>query len=199
MARRPPLLDVRAELDRAAGVADAGIDAEIERVRDRIEAAERRDPADREGELEVARNELLALEVETNQEAARQLRAVRNRLRIFSEAVAGTDADVAVVESSFREAESAPFLPVEETRQVHQSVTVTNNGEARDVTVTTVFDDENYDRLGTVTSDPVRIERNGELTVALEATVPAGAAHYATTVETAADEEATARTGTGEE
>jgi len=91
---------------------------------------------------------------------------VRNRLRIFSEAVAGTDADVAVVESSFREAESAPFLPVEETRQVNQSVTVANNGEARDGTVTTVFYDENYDRLGTVTSDPVRIERNGELTVA---------------------------------
>jgi hypothetical protein len=50
-----------------------------------------------------------------------------------------------------------------------------------------------------VTSDPVRIERNGELTVVLEATVPAGAAHYATTVETATHEEATARTGTGEE
>lgn len=189
MPSLPPVIDIRDDLNRAERETGPDADAEFETVRDRLDAFERRDRADREGVLDEIDNQLLRLEERLDGEAARRIATARNRIHVYRDSLDRTAADLAVVETTARdraereasdEDRADELLPVGD---VTIAVTVANGGDDREVVpVVTIYDDDGED-LGTTSGPAVPIQAGEQRRIELDVDVPSRASYYATRVE----------------
>lgn len=182
MVSLPNIIDVRDDLRRAESTSENDIDEDVSDVLSQLEQYADPDRQHQESLLETAENTLLRLqEQKTSEEATRRLRAARNRIEIFRDAVSGTDTDLVVVDSKVRNPNEDSRTRVESLQEdpAEIRVSVVNLDEPAEGVVEVAF----YDDDGTVLRDTtaaIALDSDEEQTVTLDVVVPAEAVYHTT-------------------
>ncbi|WP_135823957.1 DUF7553 family protein [Halorussus ruber] len=185
MSSLPPIIDIRDDLNRARQETDQDVTEEFETVRDRLDAFADRNRADREGVLDEIDNELLRIEELLDGEAARDIRAARNRIHVFRDSLAETDEDFVVVDFGVRQHEESEGEPRSEREQVlpvgevTMTATVANSGEDAEVVPVVTFYDETGEEIESVRGSAFDLPEGAEEQVEMETDVPEDAAYNA--------------------
>lgn len=183
----PYVIDVRDDLKRALGAADADIDDDVAELRGRLDEYAERSHGDREGLLETMENDLLRLEESTGGDATTHIRAARNRLRVYRDTRGGA-AGVAVVETKARRAGEEVDDRVGAADDAADPddaefwLTIANEDEPRTVVIELTLYDAEGDELASHASEPVEIDAGEQKTVTMLASVPDVTDYYGTQV-----------------
>jgi len=186
----PALIDVRDDLDRALAATggDDELAAEIETVRDRLDAFEERDRADRGGIVDEIDNQLLRIEERLDDEAAaRAVRSARNRLHIYRESRQQTDENLAVVDSDVRERDEPTADGVVPVGEVTVRVTVANTGADTEIVPVVTFYDEGAGEIESVRGPEFALAGGEQEQFEFLADAPADAASYSVSVSDTGD------------
>lgn len=192
----PPILDVRDDLRRAladAGDGDASDRGEFERsldddladeyraVVERLDEFAERDEADRQGLLDEIDNQLLRVE-ETVQDddASREIRAIRERIHVYRDDLGNPGANLVVETAELRTPDGEPAEVGDlRGRSGVLWARVLDNGSGRTVGVAATFVGEWGDVLSEGTSPAADLEPGETETFEFEVAVPEDAVDWA--------------------
>lgn len=176
---RPTILAVDDDLERLETRVDGDPADTIADARSRLETFEARSAASQASLLDEATELLLRAEERLEGESARDVAAVRNRVRIYRDTVSRTDEDLAVIDTTIRTEEEETSIDELHSETVEIVATVVNAGTDRDVVLVVGFYDAEGEQLEEVATDPIPFDRDEQAPVDLEVVVPDETRYYA--------------------
>lgn len=178
MASLPAVLDIRDDLNRARENADEEARAELDDVRERLDALADRDRADREGVLDEVDNRLLRIETRADGETERRIGVARERIRLYRESRDAGEG-LSVLESRFRDRSGEDPITEELLGEdARLLVTVVNEGDDREVSVAATFYGPDGDELDAFRADAGFVGGGQQETFELDLRVPSEAEYY---------------------
>ncbi|WP_255166925.1 hypothetical protein [Natrononativus amylolyticus] len=175
---------LRVDDDLEAIQADVGGDpaVAIEQAREDLARFEVREAATQASLLDDVESLLLRAQEQVEGDHARRLEAIRNRIRIYREAVSDTDEDLAVIDATVRtETEDESAIRAVRGEPVELVATVVNGGRARRVVVVAAFYDESGAELEQIATDELGFDADEQAAVELGVVVPGETAYYTAT------------------
>lgn len=186
--------------DEAAGGGDAARERDdqdlrsaFEAAEDALEAAAEREPpaGDREGSLDVLDNALLRIETQVEGDAARRIRAARNRIRAYRDARDRESEGFVVLDRRLRDREDNPVEPADLADDAATlRVDLLNEGAAREAVVVVSFYDAAGTRLRQQRSATTALSTDEQRSLAVDVDVPEDAEYYTVTAVAAGEADA---------
>lgn len=177
----PPILDVRDDLRRALADASDDVGDEYRAVVERLDEFVDRDDADRQGLLDEIDNQLLRVEEKVrDDDASRQIHAIRERIHVYRDDLSNPGANLVVEDADLRTSDGDP-ADVGDLRGRSGVVRarVLDNGSGRTVGVAVTFVGEWGDVLEEATSPATDLEPGETGTFEFDVAVPEDAVDWA--------------------